>query len=70
MTLIVRQLEPTDTGIPLEIYCFTKTKEWEAYEAIVSDIFDHILAMVRQFELQIFEQPSGRDMREAFRKID
>lgn len=70
MTLIVRQLEPTDTGIPLEIYCFTKTKEWEAYEAIVSDIFDHILAIVRQFELQIFEQPSGRDMREVFRKID
>lgn len=70
MTLMVRQLEPTDTGIPLEIYCFTKTKEWEPYEGIVADIFDHVLAMVHEFELEIFEQPSGRDMRSAFRSID
>jgi miniconductance mechanosensitive channel len=63
MPLVVRQLEPTESGIPLEVYCFTKTKVWNEYEAIQSDVFDHILSMVHFFELRIFEQPSGNDFR-------
>ncbi|MBC9813203.1 mechanosensitive ion channel [Crocinitomicaceae bacterium CZZ-1] len=63
MSLMVRQLEPTESGIPLEVYCFTKTKVWDEYESIQSDIFDHILSMVHYFDLRIFEQPSGNDFR-------
>lgn len=63
MSLMVRQMEPTDTGIPLEVYCFTRTKVWVEYESIQSDIFDHILSMVHLFDLRIFEQPSGNDFR-------
>jgi len=63
MTLMVRQLEPTDTGIPLELYCFTKTKIWTEYEAIQADVFDHVLAMVHLFDLQIFEKLSGNDLK-------
>lgn len=63
MSLMVRQMEPSDTGIPLEIYCFTKTKVWIEYESVQSDIFDHVLSMVHLFDLRIFEQPSGNDFR-------
>lgn len=63
MSLMVRQLEPTESGIPIEVYCFTKTKVWNEYESIQSDIFDHILSMVHYFDLRIFEQPSGNDFR-------
>jgi len=63
MALMVRHQEPTESGIPIEIYCFTKTKVWIEYEAIQSDIFDHILSMVHYFDLRIFEQPSGNDFR-------
>lgn len=63
MPLMVRQMEPTDTGIPLEVYCFTRTKVWVEYESVQSDIFDHILSMVPLFDLRIFEQPSGNDFR-------
>lgn len=63
MPLMVRQMEPTDTGIPLEVYCFTRTKVWVEYESIQSDMFDHILSMVHLFDLRIFEQPSGNDFR-------
>ncbi len=63
MILMVRQLEPTEIGVPIEIYCFTKTKSWEPYELAISDIFDHIFAMTPLFDLQIFEKPSSKDMR-------
>lgn len=63
MLLMVRQLEPTESGVPLELYCFTKTKEWEPYELAMSDIFDHVFAIIPLFDLEIFEKPSGRDMR-------
>ncbi|MCO5260445.1 MAG: mechanosensitive ion channel family protein [Crocinitomicaceae bacterium] len=63
MSIYVRQLEPTDTGLPLEIYCFTKAKHSLEYEAIQSDIFDHIFAIIGEFELCIFEYPSGNDMK-------
>jgi miniconductance mechanosensitive channel len=63
MNLLVRQLDPTVNGIPLEVYCFTYTKEWNEFESIQADIFDHLFAIVPMFELDIFENPSGKDFR-------
>ena len=62
MTLMVRQMQPTDTGIPLQIYCFTATTVWAAYEGIQADIFDHILAVLPSFDLNIFQSISGADL--------
>ncbi len=67
MTFMVRQLQPTPNGIPMEIYVFSKVKEWVKYEEIQSDIFDHILAVIPQFELKVFQQPSGADFKTAFK---
>lgn len=61
MTLLVRQLNPTPNGLPIEIYCFTKTVKWAEYEAIQSDIFDHLFAIINHFELRVFQNPSGLD---------
>jgi len=69
MTLMVRQLSPTELGVPIELYCFTKTKEWLHYEVVLADVFDHIFAVAREFELTIFENPSGKDVREALGKL-
>ena len=55
MMLMVRHLQPTEKGIPLEIYCFSKDKIWENYEHIMADIFDHIIATIKYFDLEIFE---------------
>jgi miniconductance mechanosensitive channel len=55
MHLLVRHLQPTEKGIPLEIYCFSKDKKWENYEYIMADIFDHIIASVPYFDLELFE---------------
>lgn len=55
---MVRQLEPTAQGIPLEIYAFSSDKRWENYEYIMADIFDHLIAAVPYFDLEIFELPS------------
>jgi miniconductance mechanosensitive channel len=63
MTLMVRQLTPTADGLPLEIYCFTDTVAWAAYEGTQSDIFDHLLAILPEFGLSVFQHPSGLDMR-------
>ncbi len=57
MTLMVRQLEPTPQGIPLEIYAFSKDKRWENYEYVMADIFDHLLAALPYFKLEVFELP-------------
>ena len=62
MTLMVRQLEPSQHGIPLEIYAFANTVAWAEYEAIQADIFDHIYAVVGEFNLRLFQAPSGHDM--------
>jgi miniconductance mechanosensitive channel len=59
MTIMTRQLAPTSQGIPLEIYAFSNDKRWENYEYIMSDIFDHTLAAVPYFDLEIFELPSS-----------
>ena len=63
MTLIVRQLESTTNGLPIEIYAFTNTTSWNAYEDIQSDIFDHIIAVLPAFLLRIHESPTGNDIR-------
>nr|WP_252729799.1 mechanosensitive ion channel domain-containing protein [Zobellia uliginosa] len=57
MTLMVRQLAPTSQGIPLEIYAFSSDKRWENYEYIMADIFDHLLAALPYFDLEVFELP-------------
>jgi miniconductance mechanosensitive channel len=62
MTLLVRQLSPGPEGLPLEIYCFTNTTEWGAYEDIQSDIFDHLLAIVPEFGLRLYQKPAGSDL--------
>jgi miniconductance mechanosensitive channel len=65
MALMVRQLAIEDNGVPLEIYCFTNTTAWVEYESIQADIFDHLLAAAAFFDLDIFQQPSGRDIQSA-----
>ena len=57
-TLLVRQLQPTDSGLPLEIYCFTSGTRWAYYEAVQSDIFDHLLAILPEFGLSVFQSSS------------
>lgn len=59
MLLMARQLQPTAQGIPIEIYCFSKDKRWENYEYVMSDLFDHFLAAVPYFDLEIFELPDN-----------
>ncbi len=63
-TFLVRQLQPTEFGIPIELYFFTKTTVWAEYEGIQSDVFDHILASVPSFGLNLYQAPSGEDLRE------
>ena len=67
MTFLVRQLKPTEMGLPVEIYVFCKDNVWANYEAIQADIFDHILAVVPEFDLQIFQNPSGTDFRNIYK---
>ncbi|MFW1946958.1 mechanosensitive ion channel family protein [Acinetobacter bereziniae] len=62
-SLIIRQLQPTSEGIPLEIYAFANTTVWNDYEAIQSDIFDHLMAIIPEFGLRIYQAPSGSDLR-------
>ncbi len=69
MTLIVRQLQPTPQGLPLEIYAFTADKRWERYESIQSDIFDHVFAALPQFGLRAFQAPSGKDVVAAAKAV-
>nr|WP_320057640.1 mechanosensitive ion channel family protein [uncultured Bacteroides sp.] len=64
MTCMVRHLQPTEQGIPMELYFFSSVKEWTAYESIQADIFDHVLAVVPEFELRVFQNPTGSDFRE------
>ncbi len=58
MTLLVRQLQPTTEGLPLELYCFTRTTAWAGYEGIQSDVFDHLLAILPAFGLRVFQASS------------
>mgnify|MGYP002396887956 FL=1 len=63
MTFLIRQLQPTENGIPVEIYVFSAVQEWAKYEDIQSDIFDHILAVIPHFDLRVFQNPSGADFK-------
>ncbi|MFC5387088.1 mechanosensitive ion channel family protein [Aquamicrobium segne] len=63
MTVMVRQLEPGPEGLPLELYCFANTIAWVEYEGIQADIFDHLLALLPEFGLSVFQNPSGTDIR-------
>lgn len=61
LTILVRQLAPTEAGLPLEIYAFSAEKNWLKYEAIQADIFDHLFAVAREFDLRIFQKPTGAE---------
>ncbi|MCB1162609.1 MAG: mechanosensitive ion channel [Candidatus Latescibacteria bacterium] len=63
MTFLVRQLPPGEHGLPMEIYVFSRDQRWAAYEDLQSDIFDHVLAVVPEFGLRVYQSPSGADMR-------
>ena len=67
MTFLVRQLAPTEHGLPIEIYVFSKDKVWANYESIQANIFDHILAVVPEFDLRVFQDPSGMDFNKLTR---
>jgi len=61
MTFLVRQLPPNEKGVPIQLYVFSTEKRWVQYEAIISDVFDHIIAVVPEFELRVFQNPTGAD---------
>lgn len=63
MPLLVRQLPPTEKGLPLEIYAFTNTTVWKDYENIQADIFDHFFSIISEFDLRVFQYPSGYDFK-------
>ncbi|MEH6994347.1 mechanosensitive ion channel family protein [Neobacillus drentensis] len=69
MTLLVRQLAPTEMGVPLEIYAFTNDIRWDVYETIQSDIFDHLFAVAPEFGLHLFQNPSGNDFKNMMGQI-
>ena len=62
-TTLVRHLQPGPDGLPIEIYCFAATTDWQAYEDLQSDLFDHFLAVASEFGLNVFQRASGRDLR-------
>ncbi|TXL65233.1 mechanosensitive ion channel family protein [Zeimonas arvi] len=66
MTRMVRTMEPSPEGVPMELYCFTSTTAWAEYEGIQSDIFDHLLAILPEFGLRLYQRPSGSDIAGAF----
>ena len=68
LTFLVRQLTPGPSGMPIELYVFADTTDWTRYEAIQADIFDHIFAVISEFELNIFQNPTGKDFRELSAK--
>lgn len=69
MTFLVRYLQPTESGLPIEIYVFSKEKQLSDYESIQADIFDHILAIIPEFELRVFQAPSGSDINDLSEKL-
>jgi miniconductance mechanosensitive channel len=69
MTFLVRQLAPGPTGLPLEIYVFSADQAWANYESIQADIFDHLLAVIPQFGLNVFQSPAGADVRQALATV-
>jgi miniconductance mechanosensitive channel len=68
MTFLVRQLQPIGKGLPIEIYVFCSDQRWAYYEAIQADIFDHIFAVIPEFELRVFQEPTGADIAQLAKK--
>jgi len=64
LSMMVRHLQPTEHGLPLEIYAFANTVQWVKYEGIMADIFDHVLSVVPYFHLEVFELPNSKDFQE------
>lgn len=64
LTFLIRQMQPTRDGIPMEVYVFTSTTQWADYEGIQADVFDHILAVIHEFDLRIAQDPTGYDLRQ------
>ena len=64
MMLMVRQLQPTKKGLPVELYFFSKVTEWTVYEKVQADVFDHVLAVIPEFGLRVFQNPAGSDVRD------
>lgn len=69
LVCMVRHLQPTDTGIPIELYCFSSNKVWVEYEGIQADIFDHVLAVIPEFGLSVFQNVSGADLKNIIIKL-
>ena len=69
MTLMVRQLEPTEHGMPLELYMFTNCTQWAFFEDTMSDIFDHLYAAIKYFHLEVFELPASDDLRQLLTQV-
>lgn len=70
MSLMVRQQQPTEFGLPLQVYCFTKSVKWVEYETVQSDIFDHLFAAASYFDLTVFQSPAGEDFRMLGRETE
>jgi miniconductance mechanosensitive channel len=68
MDFLVRELPPSPSGVPVEVYVFSKTTKWSEYECIQSEIFDHLLAAASFFDLRVFQEPTGLDFSRAFKK--
>ena len=64
LMVMVRQLQPTPHGMPLELYFFSADKQWIAYETLQADVFDYVMALVPSFDLKVFQSPMGEDVRE------
>jgi miniconductance mechanosensitive channel len=69
MTLLVRQLNPSEVGLPIELYMFTQDTRWAVYEEVMSDIFDHLLAAISYFHLEVFESPASDDLRSLTKAV-
>ncbi len=69
MTLMVRQLAPTPQGLPLEVYCFVADTRWVPYERVQADIFDHILSTAGEFDLRVYQMPTGNDLKEGLKAL-
>ena len=65
LTLMVRQLQPTAQGIPMELYFFSRSKVWTEYETLQADVFDYVLAVIPRFKLRVFQSPTGLDLKES-----
>ena len=70
LNCMVRHLQPTDHGLPVELYFFTTVKDWIPYEGVQADVFDHVLAIIPEFGLRVFQSPSGADFRQLYGNLD